>query len=74
MTGAFRTESNVQDWAFMKMFDMVLWIYCTVWISFVIEICQGFEYAKDTEGSEYVWVCSGIMLEYVRTCLKQNLK
>ena len=36
----------------MWMFNMVLWIYLRVWICFVIEICKGFEYAKDTEGSE----------------------
>ena len=74
MTGAFRTESNVQDGAFLKMF---IWHYeytVCVWICFVTEICQGFEYAKDTEGSEYAWVCSGIMLQYVRPCLKQSLK
>ena len=29
----------------------------------MIGICQGFEYAKDEEGSEYAWVCSWIMPE-----------
>ena len=33
-----------------------------------------FEHAKDTEVSEFAWVCSCIMLEYGWTCLKQNLK
>ena len=58
----------------MKMFNMILWIYLGVCICFVIRIYQGFEYASDTQGSEYAWVCSWIMLEYVWICLKQNLK
>ena len=28
-------------------------------------LCQGFQYAKDTVGSEYMWVCSWIIPEYV---------
>ena len=72
--GAFRTVSNVQDEAFVKMFNMVLWIHLGVWICFVIRICQGSEYARDTEGTKYAWVYSWIILEYVWICLKQNLK
>ena len=56
------------------MFSLALWIYRRVWICFVIRICQGFEYAKDTDGSEYAWVCTWIMLKYAWICLKQNLK
>ena len=56
------------------MFSIALWIYRRVWICFVIRICQGFEYAKDTDGSEYAWVCTWIMLKYAWICLKQNLK
>ena len=41
-----------------------------LWICLVIEICQGFEYAKDAEVSEYAGVFSWIMLEYVWKCLK----
>ena len=47
------------------MFNMVLWIYLGVRMCFVIVICQG---------SEYAWVCSWTMLEYVWIYLKQNLK
>ena len=67
-----------------KMFNMVLWIYLGVWMCFGIRICQGSGYARDTQGSEYVWeyvrICSeyvnipNIMLEDVWICLKQNLK
>ena len=53
---------------------MILWIYDGVWICFLIEVCQGSEYTRDTQGSEYVWVCSWIMLEYDWIYLKQNLK
>ena len=56
------------------MFSIVLWRYHKVWICFVTRICQGFEYAKDTDGSEYAWVCTWIMLKYAWICLKQNLK
>ena len=62
--GAFRTVSDVQDGAFEKMFNMVLWIYLWVWICFVIRICQGSEYARDTEGTKYAWV-----LNNSQTCL-----
>ena len=58
-----RTVSNVQDWAFVKMFNMVLWIYLGVCMCFVIKICQGSKYASDTQGSEYAWLCSWIMLK-----------
>ena len=44
------------------MFNMVLWIYRRVWICFLIAICQGFEYAKDTEGFGYAWVSSCVSL------------
>ena len=37
-------------------------------------ICQCSEHATDTEGSEYVWMCSWIILKFVWICLKQNLK
>ena len=63
-----KIASNVQDGAFVKMFNMVLWIYIGV------GICQGSEFGSDTQGSEYAWVCSSIMLEYVWICPKQNLK
>ena len=69
-----RTLLNVQDGVFVKMFNMVLWRYLGVCICFVIRICQGSEYASDTQGSEYAWVCCWRMLEYVWICLKQNLK
>ena len=52
-----RTVSNVQDEAFVKMFNTVLWIYLGVCICFVIGIQQGSEYAWDTQGlnmREYV--------------------
>ena len=49
---------NARDGAFVKMFNMVLWIYFGVWI------CQGSEFDWDTQGSEYAWVYSWIMLEY----------
>ena len=49
-------------------------MYHRFWICFVIGICQGFEYAKDAKGSEYAWVCSWTMPEYVWTCLKHNPK
>ena len=45
------------------MFNMVLWIYHRV--------CMFFEYVKDTEGSEYAWACSWIMLEYVWTYIPE---
>ena len=38
------------------------------------QICQGSEYARDREGSEYMWVCSWTMLKYAWMRLKQNLK
>ena len=56
------------------MFSIELCVYLRVWICFVIRICQGFEWAKDRDGSEYVWVCTWIMREYAWTYLKQNLK
>ena len=62
--GTFRTVSNVQDGASVKMFNIVLWIYLEVWICFVIRIYQGSEYARDTQGFEYMSLCSWIMLEY----------
>ena len=71
---AFRAISNVQDGAFVIMFNMVLWTYLGVCICFSIRICQGSEYARYTQDSEYAWVCSWIMLEYVSICLKQNVK
>ena len=52
----------------------IFWIYHGVWICFVIRICQGSECARDTQGSEYAWVCSWIMLEYIWIGLKQNVK
>ena len=52
----------------------IFWIYHGVWICFVIRICQGSECARDTQGSEYAWVCSWIMLEYIWIDLKQNVK
>ena len=42
----------------MKMFNIILWIHLGVWICFVIGICQGFEYTKDVQVSEYAWVYS----------------
>ena len=39
-----------------------------------IKICQGSEYARDREGSEYMWVRSWAMLKYAWIRLKQNLK
>ena len=48
LEGALRTVSNTQDAAFVKMLNMVLWIYLGVWICFVIGTCQGFEYTRDT--------------------------
>ena len=48
----------------MKMFNMVLWIYLEVWIWLVIGMCQGPEFVTDTQGSEYAWVCSWIMLDF----------
>ena len=47
-----KTVLNVQDGAFVKMFNMVLLIYLGVCICFVIRICQGSRYASDTQGSE----------------------
>ena len=37
-------------------------------------LCQGSEYARDAQGSEYAWVCSCIMLksEYTRSRIKAN--
>ena len=57
---------------------MVLWIYLGGWICFVIGICQGSEYAGDTQGSE----CVSMLLNIILICLnmpgtimlKQNLK
>ena len=48
----------VQDGDFMKMFNVVLWIYLGAWIS------QGSAVATDTQSSQYAWVCS-YMSEYV---------
>ena len=59
------------------MFNRVLLIYLGIWIWFGIEIYQGFEYARDTQGyivRKYAWVCSWIILEYAWSCPKQNLK
>ena len=53
MRNLFKIVSNVQDGAFVKMVNIVLWIYLGAWISFVIGIWQGSEYAKDTQSSEY---------------------
>ena len=39
------------------MFNMVLGINFGVCVCFVIRICQGAEYASDTQGSEYVLLC-----------------
>ena len=61
----------MQDWAFLKMFNMVLWIYRRAWKCLVIEIWQGFEYVMDTENSECARVCSWIMLE--QTFLEKKL-
>ena len=72
--GTFRTASNVQGGAFVKNFNMALWIHLGVWICAVIRIGQGSQYARDTQGSGYAWVCSWLMLGYVWICLKQNLK
>ena len=30
-----------------------------------VKMCQGSEYVRNTQGSEYAWACSWIMLEYV---------
>ena len=37
-------------------------------------IRQGSEHAMDTEGSDYAYVRSLLMLKYVWICLKQNLQ
>ena len=70
----FRTVLSVQDGAFLKMFNMVLWIYLGVCICFVIRMYQGSEYASDNQGSGNAWVCCLRMLKYAWICLKQNLK
>ena len=33
-----------------------------------------FRIGMDTDGPEYAWVCTWIMLKYAWICLKQNLK
>ena len=38
-------------------------MYLGVWIFCMIEICQGSEFDKNTEGSEYARVWSQIMLK-----------
>ena len=48
---------EIQDRALVKMFNIVYWIYLGVWI------CQSFEFSRDTQGSELVWVCSWMILE-----------
>ena len=58
---AFRTVSNNEDGAFVKMFSMVLSIYPEAWIRIKISltrIYQGSKYARDTESTECAWVYS----------------
>ena len=64
--GVFRTASNVQGWTLVKTFNMVLWIYRTVWICFVVGTCQGFEYANNTES---FWIFVNMLLNNAWICL-----
>ena len=57
---AFRAISNVQDGAFVIMFNMVLWTYLGVCICFSIRICQ--VYAR-------FWICVSMLLNNARICL-----
>ena len=66
-------ERNIHG-AFVKVFNMVLWIYLGVWVCFVIRICHGSEFAKNAQDSEYAWVSSSIMLEYAWICLEMKLE
>ena len=57
------------------LWKCLIWYYeYTVESEYALWICQGFEYAKGTQCSEYAWIFSCIVLEYVWTCLRQNLK
>ena len=40
-------------------------MHVRVWVCFVIGICLGSKHVKDRQGSEYAWVCSWIMLDWI---------